>query len=118
MKVTIKGITYDTRRAKTLWESKKGKTIYSVSLHQNPSGHFFFIHATFYVNGRRLPNNMPFLKFMKKHTVPRRNDWPVLAPGVEPRHFIKPTTRRKALAFAIRHHMPRVFHKDLARFLK
>jgi len=116
MKKTIKGIIYDTDKAKSLC-SLPPESVNLIALCQTRTGHFFLHEQRCFVHGKKLPYNQPIEKFAPDSII---HDGLHIrfAPCVEVRHFIKPMTRKQALTWGIRTQMPRTFHKDLARFLK
>ncbi len=116
MKKTIRGVTYDTDKAKSLC-SLPPVSMTLISLCRTGTGHFFLHEQRYFVHGKQLPYNVQIEEFAPGSIVREGTNWH-FAPFVEERHFIKPLTRKQARAWAIRTQMPRTFHKDLARFLK
>lgn len=117
MKKTIKGVTYDTDKATSLIsysDENEDQELYQIS-----AGKFFLHSGCPFVDGKRLPKGtevedvLPGLQANRKSkehkTASQRLEW---------RDIIKPMTRREALAWCIRKHTPRTFHKDLSSFLK
>ncbi len=118
MKQRINGITYDTDRSEQMIELKPESPNHA-DMYQTRSGHFFVAEHRFYVKGRKVPDSTPFWEFHRKCIIPGQGGSRYrLAQDVEERVTIVPIPRREALGLAIRHILPRTFHKDLARFLK
>lgn len=114
MRKTIKGISYDTEKDKCLAE----KTDYygaSWSLRQTRSGKFYIHESRWYVDRKPKQFGVEVTAFNSAAIIP--GDRPQISDRSEQRHFIKPVTRAKALAWCIRTQIPRTFHKELKRFV-
>jgi hypothetical protein len=112
---TIKGITYDTEEDRCLAQKTD---YYGVSwrLMQTRGGKLYIHESRWYVDGKPKPYGIEVTKFNPAAVIP--GNPPRWSDRWEERHFVKPITRAKALAWCIRNQMPRTFHKELARFLK
>jgi hypothetical protein len=117
MKKTIKGITYDTGKSAEISNYYPADSDYI--LYKTSSGRFFLHHRFCLVDGRPLPKNVDTLDIYPDLASDRNSkEFKEASKHISYRQTIKPLTRRQALAWCVRHNIPRTFHKDLARFLK
>jgi len=114
MKLTIKGVAYETEKDKCLAEKTDGCGT-SWCLKQTRGGKFYIHECRYYVGGKPKPYGMQLDTFspgclIEKPSPHFRND-------VERRDFIRPVSRTKALAWCIRTQMPRTFRKELTHLI-
>jgi hypothetical protein len=113
VKKTIKGIVYNTRGAKDI-----ARIIYlnrGTFLFRNKTGHFFLFRRRTYVDGKPAPSSQLFEEAYPD--LDRDNPSDEFFGRVEERHTITPMTRPQALAWCVRHFIPRCFHNEFSRYL-